>query len=141
MKKVIISLYIILMILALNCYSPFQTYNDNFWNNLSFNDKHSEIQGESRIYAMKRVFDETHLAYTRGNRNPEKEQPLTKKIKNILKITKDVNKHIGMLVKHNQKFTSRHLNSENKKLALLKLGVNKEKIIVADDAENGASFF
>lgn len=140
MKKNIISVYIILMILALNCYSPSLTYNASLWNNLNFEREHQNNPEDYRIYAVKKAFEEANLAYTRINRNQNKEQPLSKKIKNMQRETQEIKKNSSESTIANIKTPNKHFNNENKKLALLKLGVNKEKIIDNDDTKN-ASFF
>lgn len=140
MKKVVISIYIIFMIFAFNCYSPFLTYNADLWNNLSFEREYQSNPEDYRIYAVQKVFEDAHLAYSRTNRNQDKEQPLSKKIRNMQRATQEVDRNSSELANVSTKTPKRHLNSENKKLALLKLGVNKEKIIACDDADNASLF-
>jgi len=135
MKKVVISIYIIFMILALNCYSPFLTYNASLWNNLSFEREYQSDVKDFKIYAAQKAFEEAHLVYTRINRNQDQDKPLSNKPR----ASQEIDKNSSNPVNGNTKTLKKPLKSENKKLALLKMGVKKEKIIDGDDAEN-ASF-
>lgn len=139
MKKMVISIYIIFMILALNCYSPFLTYNASLWNNLSFEREYQSDAMDSRIYAAQKAFEEAHLAYTRTNRNQDQKQPFSNKMKTKLRVTQEVDRNFSEPVNDSPKTPKISQKSENKKLALLKIGVKKEKIIDGDDVEN-ASF-
>ena len=125
MKKMVISIYIIFMILALNCYSPFLTYNASLWNNLSFEREYQSDAMDSRIYAAQKAFEEAHLAYTRTNRNQDQKQPFSNKMKTKLRATQEVDRNFSEPVNDSPKHP-RYLKSENKKLALLKIGVKKE---------------